>query len=57
MTLEAHVTTTRRVNVKADVETLIAAESITAANFQGVAIRANPSGDEMTVLIIADTGA
>ncbi len=57
MTLEAHTTIARRTTLAVNLQSLIDDNGITAANFQGIAITWNTTGEEIAIAIIADTGA
>ncbi len=57
MALESHETLARRDDVATAFQALIDDNSVTAANFAGVSLAWSATGDEVLLLIIADTGA
>lgn len=56
MTLEAHQTIARRSSLQTDIDNLISSNGITTANFQAISIAWNATGEEIAVVILADTG-
>ncbi len=56
MALESHETIARRDDIATAYQALITDNSITAANFQGMALAWSATGDEILITIIADTG-
>ncbi len=57
MALESHEVITRRDDIATAAQALIDDNSVTAANFQGISIAWSATGDEILIVIIADTGA
>ncbi len=56
MVLEAHTVIARRATFDANAQALIDDNGVTAANFQGVSVAWNTTGEEIVILLIADTG-
>ncbi len=56
MALESHEVITRRDDIATAAQALISDNSVTAANFAGVSVAWSATGDEIVIVLIADTG-
>ncbi len=56
MALESHETIARREDIATAFQALITDNSVTAANFAGVSLAWSATGDEILIVIVADTG-